>query len=88
MEDRATIHDLEDVPGREDCDEMDGGDESSGQVVAMASGEQPLLFIETTGFNIYADAITDIRTKVIDIPSTSVRFGSLVMTSKDIPEKG
>lgn len=54
----------------------------------------PLLFffdIETTGFQVYDDAITDIGAKVVNIPPTSVSqpsYTSLVMTSRNIPERG
>ena len=47
--------------------------------------------IETTGFQIYDDTITDIAGKVVDISPTSVTkstYTSLVMTNRTIPEKG
>lgn len=61
---------------------------------AVNSATHPLLFffdIETTGFVVYDDTITDIAAKVIEIPPnyvSQVSFTSLVMTNRHIPEKG
>jgi hypothetical protein len=79
----------EDVIASGSGDSFDTGD-----IDISTSDDRPLHFffdIETTGFNIYAAAITDIGAKVVTIPTAPVSqptFGSLVMTSKHIPEKG
>ena len=51
---------------------------------------KPLLDIETTGFSIYQDDITDIAAKVADInfDVSQASIHSLVMTSRNILEKG
>lgn len=79
MEDEPVLTDLE----------VDSEDE------AVMDADIPcLLFffdIETTGFQIYDDTITDIAGKVVNIPLTSVSqptYTSLVMTNRTIPERG
>lgn len=84
--------DFEDIMEKEDTEE-DVYADSEGETV-LDKRALPLLFffdIETTGLQVYSDAITDIGAKVFDIPPTSVSrlsYTSLVMTSKNIPDKG
>jgi uncharacterized protein YprB with RNaseH-like and TPR domain len=82
QEDNPVYTDMEDV-NSEDDDET-----------VMDANKFPLLFffdIETTGFQIYDDTITDIAGKVVDIPPNLVSqptYTSLVMTNRAIPERG
>jgi hypothetical protein len=68
-------------------------DEEENQVLdqfEMPSTAPLLVFfdIETTGLNIYTEAIIDIGAKVFDATVHQGTYQSLVRTSKTIPERG
>ena len=73
----------EDEQWLSDIEDIDSGSETD--------TDPPLLFffdIETTGLNIYNDAITEIAGKAIGISCSQPTYTSLVMTNKNIPKKG
>lgn len=71
----------------------DDDDDQTEEEEDSSDDSRPLLIfydVETTGFSVYNEHITDIAAQVVacPVPLTSPTFSSLVKTSRHIPEAG